>query len=204
MRRARGPRAGRENTREAILAAARAEFEARGYDGASLRGIARVAGVDARLVHHYFPGKEALFVSAIAFPLNPSDILEQLEDAAGAGERIVRLYLRVWDSAEGRRAFTTLLGAAVTNESAATMLRQFMASALLPRIRSTLDAPDAGIRANLVAAQLTGIAFVRYVMRVEPLASATVEDLVRLVAPVIQRLLFPGAVDLASGGETRP
>ena len=51
----------RERTRGSIVAAARAEFAARGYSGARMEKIAQRAGVKKELIYHYFRGKEALF-----------------------------------------------------------------------------------------------------------------------------------------------
>lgn len=190
-RRARGPRTGQADTRAAIIAGARQAFEAHGYDTASLRGIARRAGVDARLVHHYFAGKEDLFVAAMALPIQPAELLEQLDDAEGAGERIVRLFFRVWDSEEGRRSFKALAGAATTNERAATMMREFIKRAVVGRATAIFEGPDAELRATLLAAQMAGVAQLRYILRMEPLASASVEEIVRLLAPLAQALRDP-------------
>ena len=47
------------------------EFAEKGYDGASVRGIARAADVDPALVHHYFGTKEQVFVAAMELPFEP-------------------------------------------------------------------------------------------------------------------------------------
>ena len=45
-----------------ILGAAFGEFAARGYEGATIKGIARAAGLRSpALIYHYFPDKGALF-----------------------------------------------------------------------------------------------------------------------------------------------
>lgn len=189
--RRRGPRPAGADTRGAIVAAARAEFAARGYDGVTLRGIARAAGVDARLVHHYFSGKEDLFVAAMELPVQPQDLVAAVfaGDPAGLGERLVRSFFGAWDAPERRPVIVGLLRAAISAEEAAGMLRQFLARALFGRIAEALDADDPELRANLAAAQLGGVALLRYVLEVEPLASADVEDLVTMLAPAIQHHL---------------
>jgi AcrR family transcriptional regulator len=189
----RGRRRGGGDTRAEILAAARAEFAAKGYDGASVRGIARAAGVDPALVHHYFGTKEQVFVTALQLPFDPSEVVPRL--VAGTpeelGERIVRFFLSVWERPDARAPFLTLLGAAMTNEPAAAMLRGFVTSTLLQRIAASLHAPDAGLRVTAAVGQLLGVGVVRYVVRVEPLASASVDEVVALVAPTVQRYLAP-------------
>jgi len=164
-----------------------------GYDGARMRGIAGRAGVDAALVHHYFGTKERLFAAAMQLPINPSVMVPEI--LAGprdeVGERVVRLVLRIWGDEAGRGALRTMLGSAMTNEAAATMLRQFVGRALLARVAAELEVPDAALRVGLVGSHVVGLAILRYVLKVEPLASASEEEIVRLMAPTIQRYLTP-------------
>jgi len=188
----RGRRPSGEDTRGAILVAARTEFAARGYDGTTLRGIARAAGVDARLVHHYFDGgKEEIFVAALDFPVRPQDIVTAVVAAGpdGVGERLVRTFLGLWDHPEGRTRITAVIGAALVNEAGARMIREFITRELLGRIAAQLTVDRPELRATLAASHLVGIAMVRLVVGVEPLASADPEEIVTLVAPTIQRYL---------------
>jgi AcrR family transcriptional regulator len=190
-KRRRGRRPAGEDLRAEILAAARAEFSLRGYDAVTLRGIARAAGVDPRLVHHYFDGKQAMFVEAMDFPIRPDVVIGPIL-AAGPdvlGERVVRMFFTAWDGPEQRPRIVALLGAAATSPDAARMLREFIRRELLDRIVAAMDVTDSGLRATLAAAQMLGVAVVRYVVKAEPLASADVEDLVPLLAPTLQRYL---------------
>jgi AcrR family transcriptional regulator len=187
----RGRRAGGEDTRAAILACARAEFADKGYDKASMRGIARAAAVDPALVHHYFGDKEHLFVEAMHLPFDPETVLPQLLGPGidGLGERLVRLFLRVWDEPASREPFFGMLRSAMSSERAADMLRGFVSSALLGRVAASIDLPDRQLRVSLAASQLVGMALLRYVVQVAPLTNATEDQLVLLVAPTIQRYL---------------
>lgn len=63
----------RERTRGSIVAAARAEFAARGYSGARIEQIAQRAGVKKELIYHYFRGKEALFEEVRASQLTEAE-----------------------------------------------------------------------------------------------------------------------------------
>jgi AcrR family transcriptional regulator len=185
-----------EDKRAAILEAARAVFAERGYDGASVRAIAAAAGVDSALVHHYFGTKEHLFVETMRLPIDPAVEIPQLLEGSRArlGERIVRFFLSVWESEQGRTAILSLLRSAVTNEQAAVMLRQFVTRAFLkPLAVAVGPADDADLRAAMVGSQLIGLVMLRMVVRVEPLASAPHEQVVALVAPTIQRYLVPRA-----------
>lgn len=187
----RGRRTGGGDARADILAAARAEFAVKGYDGASLRAIARTAGVDPALVHHYFDGKEELFVAALALPFRPAVAMPEVlaGDVEALGERLVRFMLSVWGDEQARAPFLALLGSAFNNEQAAAMLRGFLSTALLGRVAALLPGPDARLRVTVAASALVGMVTVRYVVRVEPLAGATDDEVVALLAPVVQSLL---------------
>ncbi len=189
--RRRGRRPAGEDRRGAILAAARAEFGARGFDATTIRGVARAAGVDPRLVHHYFDGKDALFVAAFELPARPQQLLEAVlgTDADGIGVRLVRLFTTVWDSGEGRQRIVALVSAASASEAGARMLREFLAREVFARIVARLGSDDPELRAALAASQMMGLAVARYVVRLEPLASADADLVVALVGPTIQHYL---------------
>lgn len=186
-----GRRRGSPDTRAAILAVARQEFADKGYDKASVRGIARAAEVDPALVHHYFGAKDALFVAALELPLDPRAVSAQLVagDRAELGERLVRLLLSVWSHPVGRAPLMALLRSAMTHERAADMLRGFLSRALVARLADAVALPDAELRAELAASQLVGLAIARYVVRLEPLASLGEDQVVAIIAPTIQRYL---------------
>ena len=196
-----GRRAGESGTREAILDAARGRFARYGYDGGTIRSIAADAGVDPALVHHFFGTKERLFVAAMRFPVVPSEILPQV--VAGErdrlGEAITRLVLTIWEDPQARATALGLVRSAVTNESAARMLREFVSSAILGTVVRAAKTPDPDFRASLVASQVVGLAFTRFVVQLEPIASADVEELVAAVGPTIQGYLT-GDVRPRSGG----
>ena len=100
VRRTPGRRPGGPDTRGEILDAARETFAAKGFEGTSLRAVARAAGVDAALVHHYFDGKESLFVEAMALPIDPRVVAERVLDGPvdGIGDRIIGTFLAVWEA----------------------------------------------------------------------------------------------------------
>ncbi|MFD1663378.1 TetR family transcriptional regulator [Streptomyces caeni] len=176
-------------TRDRILEAAREEFSERGYEKASVRGIAKAAGVDSALVHHYFGTKEQVFEAAIeivfASALSaPDAVADGPRDAVG--ERLTRFVFGVWENPATRRPLLAVVRSAVNNETAAAVFRRLVAAQLLRRIAGQLDVPDPELRAELAAAQLVGVAMLRYVIKVEPLASADMEQLVARLAPVVQ------------------
>jgi AcrR family transcriptional regulator len=190
-----GRRPGESGTRDAILDAARAGFAEAGYEGATIRGIAEAAGVDPALVHHFFGTKEDLFVAAMDLPVNPAVLAELVlaEGLEGAGERLVRTFLSVWDSPPSQDVLLGLIRTAVTNDRAAAMLREFIRRALLEKVAAALGDPDGDpdgvLRAAAIGSHMVGMALLRYVIRLEPLASATPDEIVALLAPRIQSYL---------------
>ncbi|WP_302931868.1 TetR family transcriptional regulator [Actinomadura sp. NAK00032] len=190
-RRGRGPgrRPGPTETREKILAEARELFAEKGYDGASLRAIARAAGVDPALVHHFFGNKEGVFIEAMRFPVDPSVILPRIMASPPdrLGETMVRTFLDVWGDDDRRAPMLAMLRSAMTNERAAALLREFVTVALFGRAKQATQAPPLGIQA--AAGQMIGLMILRYVLCIEPMASATEDELITLVAPTVQRYL---------------
>jgi AcrR family transcriptional regulator len=196
-----GRRAGESRTREAILGSARRSFAKHGYDGTTIRGVAADAEVNPALVHHFYGTKERLFAAAMRLPVLPSEILGQAlgaargqlgEDfAAHIGEVLIGTMLRVWDVAEVREAFLGLLRAAATTEQGMALLREFVTGVILASLVRGAGLGDAEgrYRAALVASQVIGLGFTRYLLRLEPIASASVEDLVAAIGPVVQRYL---------------
>lgn len=192
MARRTGRRPGNPDTREAILAAARAAFAERGFDATSIRSIAAAAGVDPALVHHYFGTKEELFRATVAIPVDPAQLVPAVlaGDPDRVGERLVRTFLTVWDSPVGGAA-VALLRSAVSSEWTARLLREFLSTQVLRRVLDQLDVDPAQLplRGALVATQVAGLAMMRYVIRLEPVASADPETLVATIGPTVQRYL---------------
>lgn len=198
----RGRRPAGDDTRSAIVVAARAEFSQRGYDGASLRAIAREAGVDPKLVHHYFDGKTELFVEVMSFPANPAVLVQRIAAAPSSelGETLARVFLTVWDAPEGRERFAAMFAAAAAHEEHARMVREFVGREVLHRVVETMQAREGGsapsresleLRVALGAAQLIGMGMLRYVVKIPAVADASVEEVVAILGPTLQNHLIP-------------
>jgi AcrR family transcriptional regulator len=183
----RGRRAGSPETRAAILQAARELFAAHGYDKTTLRAVAERAGVDGALPSYYFGGKPGLFAAALELPIRPSEaigsVLAQSDRRDDLAERLLRMLLTVWDGAAGG-PLAALLRSATSQED---LLNGFVEDEVLPLLRQAIDGPDAELRAAGAATQVIGLVLTRYVLRVEPLASSSADDVVALVAPSLQR-----------------
>ena len=173
--------------------AARRVFAEKGYDGASLRAIARAAKVDPALVHHYFDGKADLFVTAMALPFDPRTVRDHASSPAHSGVAAVMGFLTMWDKAEGSgSSFAACVGAMAASRNVADAMRQFINERVWSVIRH--ESEDEGEseemaerRVALVSSQLMGLAFARYLLRVPPLSTATPMEIAGWVGPTLDK-----------------
>jgi AcrR family transcriptional regulator len=191
-----GRRPGRSGTREAILAAARRQFGERGYDRATIRSIAREAGVDPALVTHFHGSKQRLFLAATELPFDPELALPAVfgGDAKHVGRRFAALIVDVLEDPARRAVVLGIVRAAATEPEAARMVRELIGERVLGVAARELGARDAALRASLVGSQVVGLVMARYVVGIEPLASLPPGRLVDVLAPTFQRYLA-GSLD---------
>jgi AcrR family transcriptional regulator len=188
---ARGRRPGGPDTRAAVLDAARSRFAEVGYARASLRSIATAAGVDPSLVVHYFGSKEGLFRAVIEWPFDPAVFLDQLTGAGpdGLGQRLAAGFLGMWESADTGPRLQAVFRAAVTDDAVAALIREFLTEVVADRLAAVIGRDGAEQRIELALGTLLGIAVVRHILRVEPLAGLAIDELVDRVAPAVQHQL---------------
>jgi AcrR family transcriptional regulator len=204
-----GRRPGESLTREAILGAARLEFAELGYDRATIRGIGARAEVDPSLVLHYFSAKEQLFSAALQVPDTGEVVRRAIRhDVDGLGAAVVATFLSAWEPEDSRAPLVAMVRSAMTNEVAMGLVREYLGRRIFGPITQALEAPDADLRATLVGSQLIGLAMVRYVARIEPLASADRDTLVAALGPTVQRYLTgdisPETADASAGAAGGP
>ncbi|QRP44156.1 TetR/AcrR family transcriptional regulator [Amycolatopsis sp. FDAARGOS 1241] len=188
--RRRGRRPAGQDTKTALVEAARAVFAENGYERATVRAIAARAGVDAAMVNHWFGGKEGLFAQAVLkLPFSPIDLVAPLRDGPDEqfGERVVRTFITRWDGAGGD-TFQALVRSVAGHELASTVLREFF-SKFFTELIGGLGSDHGALRTTLCASQLVGLGVIRYIARFEPMATAEVETLVTAISPTIQRYL---------------
>lgn len=186
-----GRRAGPTRTRQEILDTARAAFAAHGYDAVSLRAIARQAGVDPALVHHFFNSKSELFATALELPVDPEPFIAALlaGESDTLGTRLVLALVELWDRPDGFQGFLGLVRGAVSHADAARLLREFVTREILGPL-ATAAAPDAPhTRAALAGSQIVGLAMARKIVGIEPIASADPAWLAATIGPTIQHYL---------------
>jgi AcrR family transcriptional regulator len=187
-----GRRRGSPDTKESILAVARRLFADKGFDATTVRGIASEAGVDPAMIHHYFGTKEELFRQTLSIPFDPAAAITHViaEGPEHAGENLIRLFVKIWDSPVGS-AGAAMIRSAMSNEWTTRLLREFIATQIMRRVAAELklDPAEAPLRVSLVASQLAGLAMVRYIIKLEPLASLPPERLAKAIGPNVQRYI---------------
>jgi AcrR family transcriptional regulator len=183
-----GRRAGEPDTRSRILDAARAAFAKQGYR-ATIRQIAADASVDPALVLHYFGAKESLYLASIEMPIDARAFRLAIRNGPHneVGRRLAGFFFSVWEQPEARQPILAILRGAISGHDAGLdAFRGFLGSNLLPTVASEIFDEEDTLRVELAVAQLVGIAVMRYVVELEPIASTPLDHLIELIAPRIQ------------------
>ena len=188
----RGRRRGPSTTRDAILAAARRQFADLGYDRATVRGIAAEAGCDPKLVGHWFGSKQELFLQVVELPIRPAAALADLRstgDPATLPDRLAAFVVHQMADEAVRGRMVPLIRAAAAEPAAAPLLRDLVVREILGPVAAQLGGDTPELRASLLASQLLGLVMARYVIGIEPLASASPETVAAAIAPVLRHYL---------------
>lgn len=187
-----GRRPGPGNSREAILHAARQQFAELGYDRATIRGIATVAGVDPRMVTHYFRTKQHLFLAVVEPPIDPALTFPLGAEGMApdqVGLAVARIVMGVLDSEERRGVILAVLRSASSEPDVVPLVRAFVTERVLVPIAARVAADRPQLRAALVGSQVVGLVYARHLVGVDALAEADSETLIQALAPVIAHYL---------------
>ena len=182
-----------DDARDAVLDAARVAFHSRGYARTTMKGVAMAAGVAPSVLRKYYDSKEQMFAAAMRLPFDPARSVPELmaPGLQGMGERLVRATFEVLGDEDSRQEIVELFQTGAAAGMAAQSIREFFEDAVVDRVASMAGVPDARMRASLISSHLIGLAATRYAVRLEPLASAPEDQVVRMYAPMIQDLLDP-------------
>lgn len=188
---AHGPRDDRGVLAARILDAARTSFGENGWAGTTMRGVARDADVDPALVHHYFGNKAGLLDAATTAPPEwaASVVAAWAKPSDTLGESLVRNVLANWNNPAFRPTMLSVLLTAAHEPSTREKLARIIAGQLMGPGLERLETETRDVRAGLVASQLFGFMMMRYVWKIEPIASLPDEDAIAALAPTIQRYL---------------
>ena len=174
-------------TKATILAAAREQFAANGYQAATIRAIASAAAIDPAMVMRYFGNKEGLFAAAAEFDLRLPDLEGLPRKTIGAA--LVDHFLARWESDD---ILMALLRTAVTHPAAAERMQAIFATQVAPHVAKLCSEPRPAVaaRAGLIASQILGLALCRYVLKLPPVVALPRNEIVRRVGATIQSYLF--------------
>jgi AcrR family transcriptional regulator len=195
----RGRRQGEPVSRDAVLAAAKQRFASEGFEKTTLRAIAQDAHVDPSMVLYLFGSKEALFRESLRLILDPEALVAALTggDDPDIGTRMVRTYLRIWETPDSAASMRAMLQSATSNSDAHDAFRGFVQDYVLTAVSGVLGGDEhAKLRAMLAASQLVGTAMLRYIIEVPPLATLSADEVVALIAPTVTRYLTADAAEL--------
>ncbi|CDO27450.1 TetR/AcrR family transcriptional regulator [Mycolicibacterium porcinum] len=184
-------RTGQQN-KQRIVDAAREHFMREGYERATVRGIAADAGVDVAMVYYHFGNKEGLFTASVLdTPQHPLHQLAHLLDEGTdeIGARLVRDVVERWDAGASFDPLLTVFRSAEIQPLARKLLHDSLAGPVAHRVATEFGVDDAELRAELVTVHLVGLAFARYQLKIEPMASASIDDLVAWIGPTVHRYL---------------
>ena len=186
----RGRRPGAPDTRAEVLAAARTSFAEKGFRGTTIRAVAAAAGVDPALVHHYFGSKDDLFLAALEMPVDPRALLAPVmaQGPDGAGERLLRTFLSVWDDPDIQVQLLAVVRSVLTEDGGRLLKEGFIPVVVGPVLAQLVkDRPE--VRIPLVASQVVGLIVTRYLLALPPMAEMPAEDVVARIGPVLQHYL---------------
>jgi AcrR family transcriptional regulator len=188
-------------SRDAVLSAAKQRFATEGYEKTTLRAIAKDAHVDPSMVLYLFGSKEELFRESLRLILDPDVLVAALtgeaDDDPDIGTRMVRTYLRIWETPDTAASMRAMLQSATSNTDANDAFRGFMQNYVLTAVSGVLGGRDeARLRAMLAAGTLVGTAMLRYIIQVPPLATLSADEVVKLIAPTVTRYLAAPANEL--------
>ncbi|MBI5337044.1 MAG: TetR/AcrR family transcriptional regulator [Mycolicibacterium rufum] len=186
-----GPRDERGVLSNRILVAARQAFADTGYAGTTMRAVARAADVDPALVYHYFGSKEALLDAATAPPQRWLESVAATWNtpAPHLGEALIRLMLDAWADDEIGPVLRAILQTAAHESATREKLRLIVERSLIGVSQLGVDEAGRQTRSGLISSQIMGLAMMRYVWRIEPIASMSKDALVAAVAPNLQRYI---------------
>ena len=177
-----------DQTRAAILAAARRRFAADGFERTTIRAIAADAGIDPSMVMRYYGSKDGLFSAAADLDLQLPDLASVPREQLG--ETLVRHWVERWEGGSSDELLIVVFRSAITNEAAAERLRTVFGAQVAKAVATIVDdRAEAATRAGLVSTQMLGLALCRYILRLAPVVALDLDTLLATVSDTVQRYL---------------
>lgn len=183
-----GRRQGESNAKEDIILAAQNLFALSGYDKATIRSIAKEAKGDPALINHYFKSKQELFIESMLPLFDGPKLLQKALDGPDdeIGLRLSRLFIFLISNERTKSLIIGIIRSSTTDEQAAKMMNIFITENVASILKQKIKGNDASVISNLIGSQFVGIVLAREIIKVEPLASLSEDDLMKYLAPKLQ------------------
>lgn len=175
------------SSRERILRAAQDRFASGGFAATTIRAVAADAKIDPAMVMRYFRNKRGLFAAATEVDLDLASL--SAVPRADLGRALATRFLDIWESDSSGPGLRVLLATAASGEGRARIIEVFS-----DQLRPTLDdgTTDGPVRTAMIASQLLGFAFTRYLLELPPVAALSREDAADRLAPLLQSVIGSG------------
>ena len=183
-----GRRQGESKAKEDIILAALNLFALSGYEKATIRSIAKEAKVDPALINHYFKSKQELFIESMLPLFDGPKLLQKALDGPDdeIGLRLSRLFIFLISNERTKSLIIGIIRSSTTDEQAAKMMNIFITENVASIVKQKIKGNDASVISNLIGSQFVGIVLAREIIKVEPLASLSEDDLMKYLAPKLQ------------------
>ena len=183
-----GRRQGESKAKEDIILAAQNLFALSGYEKATIRSIAKEAKVDPALINHYFKSKQELFIESMLPLFDGPKLLQKALDGPDdeIGLRLSRLFIFLISNERTKSLIIGIIRSSTTDEQAAKMMNIFITENVASIVKKKIKGNDASVISNLIGSQFVGIVLAREIIKVEPLASLSEDDLMKYLAPKLQ------------------
>lgn len=198
----RGPRGARGRMRDQIKQVAERQFIARGYDGTTMRSIAKKTGCDPAMVSYYFGSKQRLFRECFDLPLDPLEQVLQLWEPGieGVAERLLDFAFTLYEERLTKDRMKALMRALITDAETTQRFRSYIRDNLQKGVVQLLDSlapylPPVQKRQlesrfpmliEILMSMIYGVATMRYIVQLEPVASMERSELQNRLAPILQ------------------
>ncbi len=188
-----GRRPGGTQSRRAILQAARDLFAEQGYTGTTVRAISRRAGVDPALVHYFFANKEGVYEAVVRDAVGLMDALEAFIPGSREklAERLVPAYLELWEGENGDSLSAIYRTAMAQGLADDPLVASLNPDQIITQLVDSIGGFEARLRAALILSQLHGVVVQRHILKLDPLASASLSQVTSWLVPSIDALVNP-------------
>lgn len=184
------PRSSNVDKRELISHAAVRQFSELGYERTTIRSVALEAGVDPKLVMHYFGNKVALFVQTMAMPETADRAIALLKVTPKnlVGRALAEAIFASQKNGEDLQ-LVGIIRAASSEPEAGEMVREAYLKKTMMRIVDVMNLDNAELRAVMLATVVAGFVFTSRIVPLHELANATEKQRKAILARVIGEIL---------------